>query len=69
MASAARATDISRSFQLFPQFLRQLRPLMVDLGNLADQGTPLMAALGQSAAALGRQFQNLTPFAKRRAPR
>jgi ABC-type transporter Mla subunit MlaD len=68
VASAARAKDISRSFQLFPQFLRQLRPLMVSLGNLADQGTPLMASLGQSASALGRQFQNLTPFAKQATP-
>jgi ABC-type transporter Mla subunit MlaD len=68
VASAARAKDISRSFQLFPQFLRQLRPLMVSLGNLADQGTPLMASLGQSASALGRQFRNLTPFAKQATP-
>ena len=45
VASAARATDISRSFQLLPQFLRQLRPLMVDLGTLADQGTPLFDRL------------------------
>ncbi len=64
VASAQRATDIARSFQLFPGFLRQLRPLMVDLGQLADQGTPLLAELGQSAAALGQQFENLTPFAK-----
>ena len=42
VASAARAADISRSIQLFPEFLRQLRPLMVVLGKLADQGTPLM---------------------------
>jgi ABC-type transporter Mla subunit MlaD len=68
VASAARARDIARSFQLFPQFLRQLRPLMVSLGKLADQGTPLMAQLGQSASALGRQFQNLTPFAKAARP-
>jgi ABC-type transporter Mla subunit MlaD len=68
VASAARARDISRSFQLFPQFLRQLRPLMVSLGNLADQGTPLMASLGQSASALGRQFENLAPFAKQARP-
>ncbi len=68
VASAARANDISRSFQLFPQFLRQLRPLLVSLGNLADQGTPLMQSLGQSASALGRQFQNLTPFAKAAKP-
>jgi ABC-type transporter Mla subunit MlaD len=67
-ASAARARDISRSIQLFPQFLRQLRPLLASLGRLADQGTPLMASLGQSAAALGRQFENLTPFAKAARP-
>ena len=63
VASAQRATDISRTFRLFPSFLRQLRPLMGDLGTLADQGTPVMTELGQSASALGRQFANLTPFA------
>lgn len=68
VASAARATDIARSFQLLPGFLQQLRPLMVDLGQLADQGTPLMTSLGQSASALGRQFENLTPFAKAARP-
>jgi ABC-type transporter Mla subunit MlaD len=63
VASAARASDIQRTFQLFPQFLRQLQPLMVDLGQLADQGTPLLTSLGQSASDLTRQFTNLTPFA------
>jgi ABC-type transporter Mla subunit MlaD len=63
VASASRAADIRRTFQLFPQFLNQLRPLMADLGTLADQGTPLVNTLGQSASALGRQFANLTPFA------
>ncbi len=63
VAGAQRASDISRSIQLLPGFLRQLRPLMVDLGTLADQGTPLATDLGNSAAALGREFQELTPFA------
>jgi ABC-type transporter Mla subunit MlaD len=63
VASASRAAQIARTFQLFPSFLRQLRPLMADLGTLADQGTPLMTSLGQSASALGREFTNLTPFA------
>ena len=36
---------------------------MADLGTLSDQGTPLASDLGQSAAALGREFQALTPFA------
>jgi virulence factor Mce-like protein len=68
VASAQRSAEIARSIKLFPGFLRQLRPLLVDLGKLADQGTPLMAELGQSASALGRQFQNLTPFAKAARP-
>jgi hypothetical protein len=36
---------------------------MADLGNLADQGTPVMASLNQSASALARQYTNLAPFA------
>jgi phospholipid/cholesterol/gamma-HCH transport system substrate-binding protein len=68
VASAARAADISRTFQLFPSFLRQLRPLVADLGTLADQGQPLMASLAQSAGAVSRQFENLAPFAKAARP-
>ncbi len=63
VASAARAQAISQTFQKFPSYLAQLRPLMADLGKLADQGTPLMTSLGQSAGAVGQQFANLTPFA------
>ncbi len=63
VASAQRAAATSQTFRLFPSFLRQLRPLMADLGSLADQGTPLMTSLGQSAAAQGQEFANLTPFA------
>ena len=68
VASASRAADISRSFQLFPTFLRQLRPLVTDLGKLADQGTPLMNTLRQSAGDVSRQFQNLAPFANAARP-
>jgi ABC-type transporter Mla subunit MlaD len=63
-ASAQRAADISRTFHEFPHFLAQLRPLMADLGTLSTQGTPVMQDLGQSAAPLGREFAQLTPFAK-----
>jgi hypothetical protein len=64
VASATRARDISRSIQLLPGFLRQLNALMVDLGTLADQGTPVAGELNASASALGREFTELTPFAK-----
>ena len=63
-ASAARVADISRSLRLLPGFLRQLRPLMADLGALADQGTPLLASLSQAAPALAAQYTNLAPFAR-----
>jgi hypothetical protein len=48
---------------LLPGFLRQLRPLMVDLGTLADQGTPLFNSLAQSGPDVARQYENLIPFA------
>ncbi len=68
VASAARAADIARSIQLFPSFLRQLSPLMVDLGKLADQGTPLSASLSAAAVGLNQQFQELVPFANAALP-
>jgi virulence factor Mce-like protein len=64
VASAREAADIDATFRKFPTFLSQLRPLMKDLGTLADQGTPVMTELGQAAAPLGDQFAQLTPFAK-----
>ena len=64
VASAQRAADISRTFQLFPSFLRQLRPLMADLGTLADQGTPVMTELGTER--LGRRAPVRQPDAVRR---
>src|SRR5205807_9271892 len=67
VASAARATDEARSFHLLPEFLRQLRPLMADLGSLADQGTPLFTTLSQAAPSINSQHQYLPPFAS--APR
>jgi ABC-type transporter Mla subunit MlaD len=63
VASAARAADISRGIRLLPHFLGALRPLMADLGQLAQRGTPLMNTLGQSAAAVNQQFSSIVPFA------
>jgi ABC-type transporter Mla subunit MlaD len=53
-ASAERSADIRRGINLLPSFLRELRLLMVDLEGLTDQGTPLLADLGDAAPALGR---------------
>ena len=53
-ATAERATDQRRTLRLLPDTLRQLRLLMVDLGTLADQGTPLLTDVNASAPDLGR---------------
>jgi virulence factor Mce-like protein len=63
VAAAARAQDESRTFHLFPEFLGRLRPLLADLSVLADQGTPVLQQLGQTAGPLGREFGELRPFA------
>jgi virulence factor Mce-like protein len=62
-ASAQRSAQIAESIKLLPGFLKQLKPLMADLGQLASQGTPVMSSLGSSAAAVDSEFKSLTPFA------
>lgn len=64
-ASAAERTQLAQSIRLLPPFLKQLKPLMADLGQLADQGTPLLRDAGSSAAALDAEFKTLVPFASR----
>ncbi|HZU60492.1 MAG TPA: hypothetical protein VE983_05970, partial [Solirubrobacteraceae bacterium] len=64
VASAARATDVARSFHLLPGFLRELAPLERDLGSLAQQATPVFNTLSQAAPSINSQYQNLAPFAQ-----
>jgi ABC-type transporter Mla subunit MlaD len=64
-ASAAERTQLSASIRLLPSFLKQLKPLMVDLGQLAEQGTPVVKDAGSSAASLDAEFKTLVPFASR----
>jgi virulence factor Mce-like protein len=56
-ASAARRGDLGRSIHLLPGFLRELRPLMADLEDFTDQGTPLLTDLNAAAPALGRLIE------------
>jgi ABC-type transporter Mla subunit MlaD len=53
-ATAERRGDIARGIHRLPDFLHQLRLLMVDLEGVADQGTPLLSDLGDAAPDLGR---------------
>ncbi len=65
VAAASRSAQIAESIKALPPFLHQLKPLMSDLGRLAQQGTPALSNLGQSAGALDREFTSLVPFAGR----
>ena len=56
-ASAERRGDIARGIELLPDFLAQLRPLMVDLEGFADQGIPLFTDLNAAAPDLGRMIK------------
>jgi ABC-type transporter Mla subunit MlaD len=58
-ASAERSDDIRRGINRLPDFLRELRPLMADLEDLADQGTPVLADLRQAAPNMGPLIHNL----------
>jgi virulence factor Mce-like protein len=64
-ATAQRSADISHAIELLPPFLRELRPLMDDLGQLSSQGTPLMTSLGQNAGSITAALKSLTPFASK----
>jgi phospholipid/cholesterol/gamma-HCH transport system substrate-binding protein len=62
VATAQQAANTARSFHLLPSFLRQLRPLLTDLGALADQATPVLNASAQAAPALALQNEALAAF-------
>jgi ABC-type transporter Mla subunit MlaD len=53
-ATAERRGDIALGIHRLPDFLHELRLLMVDLEGLTDQGTPLLSDLGDAAPDLGR---------------
>jgi virulence factor Mce-like protein len=67
-ATAEQSANIERTFQLFPGFLRQLRPTLTDLGALSDEMTPVLSDLGRAAPDLSRFIMELGPFSKAATP-
>jgi ABC-type transporter Mla subunit MlaD len=60
--SAERSSDLSQNFHLLDDFLAQLKPTMFQLGNLAEQQTPLLTDLHAAAPGLNKLATNLPPF-------
>ena len=61
-ATAARSADIERGIDKLPAFLRELRPLMADLGGFAGDATPVVRDLNSAGDEVSRIFQALGPF-------
>jgi virulence factor Mce-like protein len=61
-ATAQRSADIERTFRDFPGFLRELRPTLQQLGDFADQTTPVLTDLHSAAPDLNRFITALGPF-------
>jgi len=60
--SATRRREIARNFNRFPRFLRELRPTMVALGQVADNQTPVLRDLSASSGELKRLFDDTAEF-------
>jgi virulence factor Mce-like protein len=67
-ATAERRADIEGSIRRLPGFLRELRPLMADLGALSDQFTPVARDLNTAAPDVSRLIRQLGPFSNAARP-
>jgi len=61
-ASAERREDLAADFDLLDDFLAELQPTMVELGNLAEDQTPLLTNLRAAAPQLNELALSLPAF-------
>jgi phospholipid/cholesterol/gamma-HCH transport system substrate-binding protein len=66
--SATRQAALRGQWREFPNFLAQLQPTMAQLGQLADQQTPLLRQLRATSPQLSRFFADLGPFSEASRP-
>jgi phospholipid/cholesterol/gamma-HCH transport system substrate-binding protein len=67
-ATAERRADIERGLARLPRFLRELRPLMADLGAFAGQAAPVFADLRAAGPDVSRLIRAQEPFAETARP-
>ena len=66
--TAERREELKANFARFPEFLRELRPTMDRLGSLADEMTPVVSDLGDTAPRLNTLLRQVEPFSRAGAP-
>jgi ABC-type transporter Mla subunit MlaD len=66
--SATRQAALREQWRQFPRFLAELRPTMAQLGQLADQQTPLLRQVRETTPQLRRFFADLGPFSEASRP-
>jgi virulence factor Mce-like protein len=66
--AASRREQLAQSFRLLPQFLAELRPAMVRLGELSDAQIPVLRDLGAASGELDTFFTRLRPFSENARP-
>ena len=67
-ATAERRADIERGLARLPRFLRELRPLMADLGAFAGQAGPVFSDLREAGPDVSRLIVAQEPFAEAALP-
>ena len=66
--TASRRTELGESFRLLPEFLAELRPAMVQLGDLSEAQIPVLRDLGAAAGDLDTFLTRLGPFSDNATP-
>src|SRR3954452_1259452 len=66
--SATRQAALREQWKQFPRFLSELQPTMAQLGQLADEQTPLLRQVRQTTPQLKQFFADLGPFSEASRP-
>ncbi len=67
-ATAERRVELERNFELFPRFIKELKPTMARLGAMAGQMQPVARDLNAVGPEVSRILQALGPFSRNGIP-
>jgi virulence factor Mce-like protein len=66
--AVSRRAELARTFDRLPDFLSELEPLMLRLGQVADAQVPLLRDLRAGSGELGTFLRRLAPFTEAGGP-